>query len=158
MTAKDFMNDEAIRFAKLLSALNECTPETQTIVREMAKIISNPEATDDDRTHATDVILEALFPSLMQDFVEFDGECLRMSDKAQQAKSRLEKEEESFSDKLRTLMEKHDMSEKKLAELTGVGQPAISNMLNRRCRPQRRTIARFAEVFGVHPEDLWAIE
>ncbi|MFM7038566.1 MAG: helix-turn-helix domain-containing protein [Planctomycetaceae bacterium] len=52
-------------------------------------------------------------------------------------------------------MEEKNMSQETLASLMGVSQPAISNMLNRRCRPQRRTIVRFAQALGVTEEELW---
>jgi len=47
------------------------------------------------------------------------------------------------------------MTQEELAEKTGVGQPAISNMLNRQCRPQHRTVRRFADALGISPEELW---
>jgi len=42
-----------------------------------------------------------------------------------------------------------------LAEKIGVGQPAISMMLQRQCRPQKRTVMRIAEALGVSAEELW---
>ena len=48
-----------------------------------------------------------------------------------------------------------DVSEEKLAEMIGVTQPAISMMLQRECRPQRRTIVRIAEALELDPQDLW---
>ena len=47
------------------------------------------------------------------------------------------------------------MTQEQLAAKIGVGQPAISNMLNRQCRPQRRTVKRLATALDVSPEDLW---
>lgn len=155
ITAKDLINEEAVRFAKLLCALKECSQETQDIVCEMASVFTDEEATEEDRAHASDVITEALFPGLMHECVEYEGQQLRLSRSALRAKEELDAQEATFAERLRALMEKHDMSQERLAHLTGVGQPAISNMLNRKCRPQRRTIARFAEVFGVRPEELW---
>jgi len=47
------------------------------------------------------------------------------------------------------------MTQEALAAKLGVGQPAISNMLNRQCRPQRRTVLRLAQALGISPEELW---
>jgi transcriptional regulator with XRE-family HTH domain len=52
-------------------------------------------------------------------------------------------------------MQAKKWTQEMLAEKAGVGQPAISNMLNRQCRPQRRTIQKFAAVLGVSPDELW---
>ncbi len=34
-------------------------------------------------------------------------------------------------------------------------QPAISQMLNRNCRPQKKTILRLAQALDVLPQELW---
>lgn len=47
------------------------------------------------------------------------------------------------------------MTQDQLAEKIGVGQPAISMMLKRQCRPQKRTVQRLAEALGVAAEELW---
>jgi transcriptional regulator with XRE-family HTH domain len=67
----------------------------------------------------------------------------------------MDQEEASFADRLRSLMEKKGLTQEQLAAKVGVGQPAISMMLQRNCRPQRRTVLRLAEAFGVSPEELW---
>ncbi len=46
-------------------------------------------------------------------------------------------------------------TQNELAAKVGIGQPAVSMMLNRACRPQRKTVIRFAEVLEVAPQDLW---
>jgi transcriptional regulator with XRE-family HTH domain len=67
----------------------------------------------------------------------------------------LENEETVFADRLRAEMERKNISQETLAAMTGVGQPAISNILTRRCRPQRKTVARFAQALNVSEEELW---
>ncbi len=47
------------------------------------------------------------------------------------------------------------MSQVELAAAIGVGQPAISMMLSRNCRPQRRTVECIARALEVTPNDLW---
>ena len=43
-----------------------------------------------------------------------------------------------------------------LANASGVGQPAISMMLSRNCRPQKRTVIRIAAALGISPGELWS--
>jgi len=64
-------------------------------------------------------------------------------------------QEEAFALRLRELMDAKQISQRDLAERVGCSQPAISQMLRRMCRPQKRTILRLAEAFDVHPRDLW---
>lgn len=155
ITAKDLLNEEAARFAKILCVFKECSPEIQDIIYEMAAIFDDEEATEDEKTHATDVITEALFPKLMDECVELDERALRSSASAMAAKAELDEEEAIFAENLHRLMAARGMSQEMLAQETGVSQPAISNMLNRNCRPQRRTILRLAEAFNVSPEEVW---
>lgn len=61
----------------------------------------------------------------------------------------------SFAEALHKLMRERDLTQERLGELVGVSQAAISNMLNRDCRPQRKTIEKFAEALGVSPRSLW---
>ncbi len=48
------------------------------------------------------------------------------------------------------------VTEVQLARRIGVSQSAISMMLPRRCRPQRRTVEKLAETLGVKADDLWS--
>lgn len=43
----------------------------------------------------------------------------------------------------------------KLADRAHCSQPAISQMLNRACRPQKKTILKLAEALNVEARDLW---
>jgi transcriptional regulator with XRE-family HTH domain len=52
-------------------------------------------------------------------------------------------------------MEERGVTQTELAERIGVGQPAISNMLCRQCRPQKRTVEKIAAALEVAPEELW---
>ena len=72
--------------------------------------------------------------------------------KARQAMAR---QEAAFPERLRKLMEERNLSQKALPAMIGVGQPAISMMLPRKCRPQRATIAKLAKALGVKANDLW---
>jgi transcriptional regulator with XRE-family HTH domain len=67
----------------------------------------------------------------------------------------MDAEESFFAHRLRELMEAKGLTQAELADKVGIGQPAISMMLNRACRPQRKTVLRFAQALQVPTEELW---
>ena len=120
----------------------------------MATIISDNESTPDEMTVAFDAMMEALFPGTTTEVLEtYHG--LIKSPEAAKAASELKAEEQSFTERVRNLMHEKNVTQEALAATAGIGQPAVSNILNRRCRPQRRTVVRFAEALGVSPQELW---
>ena len=150
-------NVNPLEAARLLRAFVECSRETQDIVLEMSEIISDESSTTDERTLAFDAIMEALFPGTAADVLEKHHEKLASPEAAKAAAS-LKVEQRGFSDRVRALMTEKNLTQDQLAKAVGMGQPAVSNILNRRCRPQRRTIAKFADALGVKPDDLWKDE
>jgi len=148
---QDVVSNSTLTFATYLCAYKECTPEVQAIVYEMSAIVADKESTADERELATEVIISSLFPGAGADFLR-DHEALIQALEARESKGG---DEVDFSWRLQAIMAKKGMRQAELAQQMGVSQPAVSNMLNRTCRPQRRTIARLAEVLGVSPSDLW---
>jgi transcriptional regulator with XRE-family HTH domain len=67
----------------------------------------------------------------------------------------MDREEATFADRLRAVMQERGVTQEQLAERIGVGQSAIAMMLQRQCRPQRRTVSRMAEALEVPPDRLW---
>ena len=154
MTATlDNNSGNAVEAARFLHAFVECNRQTQENVLEMAAIILDPTSTDDERTLAGDAIIEALFPMISVDIPESYRDIIKANDAAIAAD--IESEEKQFADNLRLRMTEKGVTQEMLAQRAGIGQPAVSNILNRRCRPQRRTVVKFAEALGVSPEDLW---
>ena len=154
ITASSILKMETTQFAMFLHAYRECSPEIREVVDEMTDILVGDEATEDDRSMAASTIVEAIFPSLSVDTI--DGFANQMqSTSSKNLRKELEAEEAKFAERLRAIMESKNISQEQLALLTGVGQPAISNMLNRKCRPQRRTVVRFAQALEVAESDLW---
>jgi transcriptional regulator with XRE-family HTH domain len=47
------------------------------------------------------------------------------------------------------------VTQQELAQRIGCSQPAVSQMLNRSCRPQKKTILKLAEALNVRPQELW---
>jgi lambda repressor-like predicted transcriptional regulator len=151
---QELLKQDVSQFATLLRAYQECSSDIQQIVDDMVQIIVSPDSTSDERDHATDAVIEALFPSLTVDVLSyFDSQ--RNRPEFIEARKELDEQERHFAETVKGLMEERNMTQQRLAELTGVSQPAISNMLNRQCRPQQRTVAKVAEALGVEPESLW---
>ncbi len=63
--------------------------------------------------------------------------------------------EATFWDKVLQLMRSRSITQMQLAERLDSTQPAVSQMLKRRCRPQRSTIVSLANAFDVAPQELW---
>lgn len=148
------VKEETSRFAHYLKAYMECDESIRSIVHDMANIVNDEESSDEEREHAADAMLEALFPGLSDDWVSGHRKWVH-SDDAKESSSPLEEQEEGFAARVKAIMDERGWTQEKLAAETGVSQPAISNILNRECRPQQRTVSRFAEAFGVDPGDLW---
>lgn len=157
ITASSILRTETTQFAMFLHAYRECSPAIREVVDEMTEILVDAEATEDDRLMATTTILEAIFPGLSVDMME-DFSNGMQSSTAVKVRTELDAEEATFAERLRAIMEAKGVSQEQLALLTGVGQPAISNMLKRQCRPQRRTIVRLAQALEVAESELWPVE
>jgi lambda repressor-like predicted transcriptional regulator len=141
-------------FARYLQAFVECNNEIQNLVLEMAAIVSDESTTDEERELASDAMMQALFPGDSADGLEYYKAILASPD-GRSAAAAIAEQQATFADNLRRIMAAKGITQEQLASLTGVGQPAISNMLKRACRPQQRTVRRFAEALGVGPHDLW---
>ncbi|MHB1557149.1 MAG: helix-turn-helix domain-containing protein [Isosphaeraceae bacterium] len=146
-------------FATCLCAFRECSDEVQSMIVEMASIANDPEAAPDERDAAVATIAEALFLDVEGGPLGFDledpGASEVLEPEARAAAEVLDAEEATFSERLAVLLRDRQVSQIQLAESIGVGQPAISMMLSRGCRPQRRTVAKIAAALGVAPEVLW---
>lgn len=65
------------------------------------------------------------------------------------------RQEAAFVDAVQKIMKERGITQKTLAEKTGVGQPAVSMILSRKCRPQRGTVQKVAKALGVDAKRLW---
>lgn len=151
---------EALQAAKLLRAFLECSDTIQASIREMLDILSDPETDEVDYEMTLFTLAEALFPSrhegkLGVDLAESERLDAEQSEEMRAAVRCLDEEEAAFSKLVRQAMKERGMTQTQLAEKLGIGQPAVSNILNRKARPQRRTVQRFAEALGMTPEALW---
>jgi lambda repressor-like predicted transcriptional regulator len=141
-------------YIEIQNAFEQCDPDIQEVIKSMLLICRSDEASDDEKKRAMTTVIEGLFPGLADDISRIEQSCIKRPE-AIKRESDLDSEEATFADRLQAIMNAKELKQEELAELTGVSQPAISNMLNRNCRPQKRTILRFAEALGVSPSDLW---
>ena len=145
---------------KFLHALIECSDDVQRCVLEMIDIARSSETDEDEKCMAIETIVDALFPNPYKgkygmDLEESKRDAAGAFPELASIVEQMNAEEETFAERLRTAMDSHGISQAELAAKIGVGQPAISNMLNRECRPQQRTVQKLAMALGVAPEDLW---
>lgn len=150
-------------FADLMRAYMECSDEVQDAILEMTRIVNDPDAEPDEKEMALLTIQEALFPQhhngvLGADFAELDSDCRETSAELTVTISELDAEEAQFAERVQTLMQARGMTQTELASESGVGQSAISMMLSRNCRPQRRTVTRIARALKVNAEELWPMD
>jgi hypothetical protein len=141
----------------VLRAFMECSSQIQQGVLKMAQIINDPNTDQDEKMAAGDTLMEALYPRYIGEELGMD---LEQYDTIQreidsEIERELDQETDTFAARLAALMEQQKMTQQDLANLIQVGQPAISMMLARQCRPQRRTVERIAKALGVEVKDLW---
>ncbi len=151
-------------YAPIAIALNECDEELRAEAIELFKQLAGGEL-DEHEVHATcALIAEILFPNadgkgfLGLDLDEAEEIAKSESPEAREVLAKMDAEEESFANRLAAMMISKGVTQEQLAEKIGVGQPAISMMLARQCRPQRKTVRRLAQALGVSPGELWPIE
>lgn len=147
-------------FAETMRAFQECSDEVQLAIIEMSQIVNDPDADEDDKDLALATIQEALFPNhhsgnLGADLADLEQSCVEECPEMASAIAELDAEEAEFAERVQRLMAVQELTQSDLAEKSGVGQPAISMMLSRNCRPQKRTVDRLAKALGVSPQELW---
>jgi predicted XRE-type DNA-binding protein len=144
-------------FAQTYAAFLECSVEIQEGIREMVLMLRDPNSTDDECRMAMATIAEALFPTGLDGHMGVDLETFEgiAPLQTQTEQSALDEQEAKFASRVDSLLKERKMTQVQLAEAIGVGQSAISMMLNRTCRPQRRTVERIATALNVDPASLW---
>jgi len=127
---------------------------------QMLRIIEDPASTDEDRSRACSTIRDSLqiaeSPKQYGRTLgapQFQGPGQGQITTLDTA--RLETQEANFWEKVRQLMKAKAVTQMQLADRMATTQPAVSQMLNRRCRPQRATILSLATALSVEPQELW---
>jgi len=146
---------------RFLGVLAERSDEIQGVVFEMVGIVEDPRTTPSERHHALSMIADALFLNsgeggeCGQDRVASEASAAARCSAPVRELQEIGCQEAAFADRLRELMEAKRMTQQELSSRVGCSQPAISQMLNRKCRPQRKTILKLAEALQVPPQELW---
>lgn len=146
--------------SKTLRAYTECSDELQQSVHDMLEIVHSEVADDDERAAAMVTIGEILFPQTHDgeygtSLTDADENMGEHAPDGAAALREVEAEEATFAARLEQVMANKQMNQSDLAKRIGVSQPAISLMLKRQCRPQRRTLNKLAEALEVPVRDLW---
>lgn len=112
----------------------------------MLDVIEAPDSTPHDRKRACSAIRDAL--ASQADNAAPDASAKRRA-------TDFNSQEAAFAEKLHELMKSRGVTQVELASGVGCSQPAISQMLNRQCRPQKATIVKLASALGVDARELW---
>lgn len=145
----------------IILALAECDEELRAEAIELFKQLNSGELDAEECYATTALLAEILFPNADHkglpglDLVEAEEIALLVTPEAKDLLAQMDDEESVFAQRVRERMEAKGLTQAELASKVGLGQPAISMMLNRTCRPQRKTVARFAQALEVPPEELW---
>ena len=149
---------------RFLGAITECCDEVQEVVASMLSVIKMPSATEEERLQALASIAEALSlnPDELRQHTESDQDPFAQIADARaklaqvtSVPTRPDSMQAAFADRLRDIMEAKRISQNELADRVGCSQPAISQMLTRQCRPQKKTILKLADALGVASSALW---
>ncbi len=155
-TMSDVLMENVKLYVAIRNAYDQCDPEIQEVVDRMVKIWNSEDATLDEKNRAIHTITDAIFPSESVDILDLCRDLAR-TDVTGRNQEMIE-EERVFADRLSAVMADRGTTQEELAAAIGVGQSAISNMLARRSRPQKRTVAKIASALGVDPQELWPIK
>jgi lambda repressor-like predicted transcriptional regulator len=155
MTSATSLLVENVRiYLQVKSAFEQCDDEIKAVIVDMTDIIEDEEATLEEKQRALYTIVEAIFPSLGTDFLA-SCERVRKSSPARSNGEEMACEEASFAEAVSALLRQKGVTQDELGRRIGVSQPAIANLLNRNCRPQRKTVAKIADALNVSPQSLW---
>ncbi len=153
---------QAFKFASpIILALKECDGELREVAFELFEQLASGELDKEQEQSTLALLAEILYPNADHngvpglDLVEAEGLARAQEPEAAPVLDGMDRQEATFAERLSALMGEKGLTQAELAERVGVGQPAISMMLNRSCRPQNKTVRKIADALGVTPDDLW---
>ncbi len=147
--------------ATYVLALKECDLELRDIAYELFEQLTSGELDQGQTLATTALIAEILFPNSDTrglpglDLEDVERLAPLTNPEAGPVLAEMDRQEATFAGRLQSLLTAKGVTQAELAAKVGVGQPAISMMLNRVCRPQRKTVEKIAAALGVAPEELW---
>ena len=156
MSAKPSPGNSGLKISEVLQAFFQLDANAQREVREQVRRLSAPQTSAAERDRAEKRLAAVLGSAGAPDLA---GRVLRREERLspahQELRAQMDQAEAAFAATLARLMAERQLTQAQLAERIGVGQSAISMLLKRRCRPQRRTLGKLAEALGVPVEELW---
>lgn len=156
MSAKPPAVNNPLKISEVMEAFFRLDAGTQQEVWEQVQRLRDPQISEADRAgveKALAGLLRIVGGGRQGGGVITREERLSPAHRALMAQ--MEQAEAAFAATLTRLMAERQLTQAQLAERVGVGQSAISMLLKRRCRPQRRTLGKLAEALGVSVEELW---
>lgn len=151
------LSAEQREFAK---AYLECSDDLRAVVHSMFAVLDNKDATDEEQFRALTTIADALYLNPHKgkygmDLADSENKAAEVNPQLAREVQRMDQQEQTFAQRLRELLDRKRVSQTELAKRTGCSQSAISHMLNRNSRPQKKTILKLAEALQVEPVELW---
>jgi transcriptional regulator with XRE-family HTH domain len=144
-----------------ISALQECSEQLRSDVERLMTIVDDPNSLPGERGRAWNTLLDQ-FHLLPDDESRYGMDIARSEEAAAprfpllaNEVARMDSQETLFADRLRQIMKDKNVTQQQLAERIECSQPAISQMLSRKCRPQRKTLEKLASALSVDVHELW---
>ena len=128
--------------------MTKCDEELRAEAIDLLKQLESGELDADQRTVTITLLAEILFPNTDEkglpglDLADAEAIAPSQNLEAREVLSRMDEEEANFAKSLRQSMEAKGLTQAQLADAVGIGQPAVSMILNRSCPPQRKTVLR----------------
>lgn len=147
--------------AQFCRSLMECSEQIRADVLRMFEIAEDTSLSMSERVRALNTIADQLCLSTdnegrfgMDVVASESAAAVRFPALAVHVET-MNTQEAQFAECLRQLMRDKCVTQIQLAERIECTQPAISQMLNRKCRPQRKTLEKIAKALEVDVRELW---
>lgn len=159
MTTRDFSEFSVAMDLKsaspVFTALQECDDELRAVALELFAQLASGELDQNEEASTLNLLAEILYLSAEQTGLPQSDLADAGEPEEAEVLSKMDRQEATFAERLQAVMTERGVTQIELAEKVGVGQPAISMMLNRTYRPQKKTVQKIAAALGVKPTDLW---
>ena len=146
---------------RFLGALAECSDDVQNVVFQMVSVVENPHATPLERHRALATIADALFlnPDDGGEYVQDFAASGATSAAEYASLARGPRHGLPRSGLCRSPAQVDDSQVRDATRICPTGLVAHSRqfhrLLNRKSRPQKKTVVRLAEALQVQPQELW---
>jgi len=143
------------------AALTECSDQLRSNAERLMAIIDDPESLPGDKGRAWHTLLDQfrLLPDTEgrygMDLAHSEAGAAEKFPALQSEVEKMNSQEAQFAERLRQIMKNKHITQQELAKRIDCSQPAISQMLNRKCRPQRATLEKIAAAVAVDVRELW---